>query len=110
MEIVSVVFTEEAQGSHDRLRELYDEAVRKTRQLEDAILSGEAWTRTPSKAAKSKSKPLQSNWTRREFEEGVRKIKDYIAAGDCYQVVLSQRFSAKFKGDALGDLPSVAGY
>jgi anthranilate synthase component 1 len=101
MEIVSVVFTEEAQGSHDRLRELYDEAVRKTRQLEDAILSGEAWTRNPSKAAKSKSKPLQSNWTRREFEEGVRKIKDYIAAGDCYQVVLSQRFSAKFKGDAL---------
>ena len=101
MEIVSVVFTEEAQGSHDRLRELYDEAVRKTRQLEDAILSGEAWTRPPSKAAKSKSKPLQSNWTRREFEEGVRKIKDYIAAGDCYQVVLSQRFSAKFKGDAL---------
>ena len=101
MEIVSVVFTEEARGSHDRLRELYDEAVRKTRQLEDAILSGEAWTRTPSKSAKSKSKPLQSNWTRREFEEGVRKIKDYIAAGDCYQVVLSQRFSAKFKGDAL---------
>ena len=101
MEIVSVVFTEEAQGSHDRLRELYDEAVGKTRQLEDAILSGEAWTRTPSKAAKSKSKPLHSNWTRREFEDGVRKIKDYIAAGDCYQVVLSQRFSAKFKGDAL---------
>ncbi len=102
MEIASVVLTEEAQGSHDRLRELYDEAVAKTRQLEDAILSGEAtWTRAPSKAAKSKSKPLQSNWTRREFEEGVRKIKDYIAAGDCYQVVLSQRFSAKFKGDAL---------
>ena len=102
MEIVSVVFTEEAQGSHDRLRELYDEAVAKTRQLEDAILNGEAtWTRTPSKGAKSKSKPLQSNWTRREFEDGVRKIKDYIAAGDCYQVVLSQRFSAKFKGDAL---------
>ncbi len=102
MEIVSVVLTEEAKGSHDRLRELYDEAVAKTRQLEDAILSGEAtWTRTPSKATKSKSKPLESNWTRREFEAGVRKIKDYIAAGDCYQVVLSQRFSAKFKGDAL---------
>jgi anthranilate synthase component 1 len=101
MEIVSVVLTEEAQGSHARLRELYDEAVAKTRQLEDAILSGEAtWTRTPSKAAK-KSKPLHSNWTRREFEQGVQKIKDYIAAGDCYQVVLSQRFSAKFKGDAL---------
>jgi anthranilate synthase component 1 len=102
MEIVSIVLTEEAEGSHDRLRELYDEAVARTRQLEDAILSGEsAWTRTPSRAQKSKSKPLKSNWTRRNFEGGVRKIKDHIAAGDCYQVVLSQRFSAKFKGDAL---------
>jgi anthranilate synthase component 1 len=102
MEIVSVVLTEEAQGSHDRLRELYDEAVAQTRQLEDVILNGEApRTKKPSRAEKAKSKPLKSNWTRRAFEGGVRKIKDYIAAGDCYQVVLSQRFSTKFKGDSL---------
>ena len=44
---------------------------------------------------------LQSNWTRRAFEEGVRHVKDYIAAGDCYQVVLSQRFSAQFRGEPL---------
>ncbi len=28
-------------------------------------------------------------------------MKDHIAAGDCYQVVLSQRFSAQFSGDPL---------
>jgi len=44
---------------------------------------------------------LQSNWTRRAFEDGVRQVKEYIAAGDCYQVVLSQRFSAKFTGEPL---------
>jgi anthranilate synthase component 1 len=31
----------------------------------------------------------------------VRQVKDHIAAGDCYQVVLSQRFAAQFNGDPL---------
>ena len=35
---------------------------------------------------------LSSNLTKREFEEKVRKIRDYIRAGDCIQVVFSQRF------------------
>jgi anthranilate synthase component 1 len=35
-----------------------------------------------------------SNRTREEFEESVRAAKEHIAAGDIYQVVLSQRFEA----------------
>src|SRR5438477_1268271 len=35
---------------------------------------------------------LRSNHTREQFEQRVRVAKDYIAAGDIYQVVLSQRF------------------
>ncbi len=102
MEIVSIVLTEEAEGSHDRLRELYDEAVNRTRNLEGAILHGEtASTGTNPTTDDVKTKPPKSNTTRRDFEEGVRRIKEYIAAGDCYQVVLSQRFSTKFKGDPL---------
>jgi anthranilate synthase component 1 len=31
----------------------------------------------------------------------VRRVQEFIAAGDCYQVVLSQQFSTKFKGDPL---------
>jgi anthranilate synthase component 1 len=31
----------------------------------------------------------------------VRKIKEYIAAGDCYQAVLSQRFSTDYAGEPI---------
>lgn len=36
-----------------------------------------------------------------EFEAGVERIKEYIRAGDCMQVVLSQRLSAPFEGEPL---------
>src|SRR5262245_8497147 len=42
---------------------------------------------------------LESNYTRERFEEQVRTAKDYIAAGDIYQVVLSQRFQAVVSAD-----------
>jgi para-aminobenzoate synthetase component 1 len=45
--------------------------------------------------------PPKSNFTRPEFETGVSRIRDYIAAGDVYQVNLSQRFHAPFVGSAL---------
>ncbi|MDX9702495.1 MAG: anthranilate synthase component I [Candidatus Auribacterota bacterium] len=38
---------------------------------------------------------LESNMTRDEFEDSVRKAKEYIRAGDIFQVVLSQRFKTK---------------
>ncbi len=37
---------------------------------------------------------LRSNYTRDEYETHVRTAKEYIAAGEIYQVVLSQRFEA----------------
>jgi anthranilate synthase component 1 len=36
---------------------------------------------------------LNSNVTRERFEDNVRAAKEYIAAGDAFQIVLSQRFS-----------------
>jgi anthranilate synthase component 1 len=42
---------------------------------------------------------LQSNYTRERFEEHVRAAKEHIAAGDIYQVVLSQRFEAEISAD-----------
>ena len=36
---------------------------------------------------------LTSNVAKDRFEENVRQVKDYIAAGDVFQVVLSQRFT-----------------
>jgi anthranilate synthase component 1 len=102
LEIVTVVLTEEAGGSHERLRKLYDEAVARTKEIEQTIFE----TPPPPVATHPRDESnanfaLQSNWPRRAFEEAVRQVKEHIAAGDCYQVVLSQRFSAKFSGDPL---------
>ena len=43
----------------------------------------------------------QSNTKREEFESIVAKAKELIAAGDIFQVVLSQRFEAEFSRDPL---------
>jgi anthranilate synthase component 1 len=101
LEIVSAVFTEEAGGSHEALRELYDEAVARTKELEQSIFETASSAPNSSRSDLAANISLQSNWTRRAFEDAVRQIKEHIAAGDCYQVVLSQRFSAKFSGDPL---------
>ncbi|HEX8696279.1 MAG TPA: anthranilate synthase component I [Longimicrobium sp.] len=37
--------------------------------------------------------PFRSNFTRPEFEERVRRVQEYIRAGDAFQVVLSQRLT-----------------
>ena len=38
-----------------------------------------------------------SNFERDAFIDGVRRIKDYIVAGDAFQVVLSQRLTTRFR-------------
>jgi anthranilate synthase component 1 len=38
---------------------------------------------------------LRSNVTHEEFEENVRRAKEYIAAGDAFQIVLSQRLACR---------------
>ncbi len=48
--------------------------------------------------------PSQSNTSAAEFDTMVDKAKDYIAAGDIFQVVLSQRFETNF------DLPPFSLY
>ena len=42
---------------------------------------------------------VQSNYTRERFEDQVRTAKEHIAAGEIYQVVLSQRFEAEIGAD-----------
>jgi len=44
---------------------------------------------------------LRSNLQRHDFEAAVERAKDHIRAGDIFQVVLSQRFEADFRGDPL---------
>ncbi|OUS16879.1 aminodeoxychorismate synthase, component I [Gammaproteobacteria bacterium 50_400_T64] len=42
---------------------------------------------------------FQASTTRSEYEADVARVKDYIAAGDCYQVNYAQHFSAEFQGE-----------
>lgn len=43
----------------------------------------------------SSDEPMRSNVTQEQFEANVEKAKEYIAAGDAFQIVLSQRFSRR---------------
>lgn len=42
--------------------------------------------------------PLRANFSKAEYLAAIARIKDYIAAGDVYQVNLSQRFTAPLAG------------
>jgi len=45
------------------------------------------------------SSPLESNFAQDDFEDAVRACKEYVKAGDVFQVVLSQRFSGDLRAD-----------
>lgn len=44
--------------------------------------------------------PIESNLPEPLYKQAFAKIKAYVSAGDCYQVNLAQRFSAKVEGDS----------
>lgn len=93
--IVRNVFTE----GHGTLRSKYNAAVREikeTRRLLEQPAAGEKPEKS-SVPAKQPPPRVVSNFHRPEYLEIVRKAKRYIRAGDIFQVVLSQRFSAKTK-------------
>src|SRR6266480_2345976 len=95
--IVRNVFTE-GRGS---LRAKYNAAVREikeTRRLLDNPVPAER-PKKPSKARKRGPLKVTSNFRRPEYLAAVRKAKQYIRAGDIFQVVLSQRFSAKTQAE-----------
>ncbi|MEM7236030.1 MAG: chorismate-binding protein, partial [Planctomycetota bacterium] len=79
------------------LRAAYDDAQRRLDQLEEALCQpapGEGWIRSLSPLAPDGgiASGMDSNMSKDEFEEAVRKAREYIFAGDIFQVVLSQRF------------------
>ena len=79
----------------DDLESLYQFACAKIQFLEREL------ERNLSVARPERGEPLDvgSNHTKPQFEERVRAAKEYIAAGDIYQVVLSQRFQAEVRAE-----------
>ncbi|MFT6466533.1 aminodeoxychorismate synthase component I [Halopseudomonas laoshanensis] len=45
--------------------------------------------------------PFQPEQTRADYQASFERVQNYIHAGDCYQINLSQRFSASCSGDPL---------
>jgi anthranilate synthase component I len=90
--IIRNVFTE-GPGS---LLSKYDAAVkeiRRTRRLLEGPL--------PRHRHVGRAKPvrLESNMTKQDFVTAVKRAKEYILAGDAFQIVASQRFSEKTRAD-----------
>ncbi len=91
--IVRNVFT----GGEGSLRSKYNAAVREiraTRKRLDEPVAAEHPKRRRSRPLK-----VTSNFTRARFLDAVRKSKEYIRAGDIFQVAVSQRFAAKTDAD-----------
>ncbi len=79
------------------LRWKYNKAVkelRRTRQMLEELVASE---RPAKKSGRSRAPKVTSNFKAKEYLEAVRQAKKYIREGDIFQVVLSQRFSAKTK-------------
>jgi anthranilate synthase component I len=64
-----------------------------TARLRAPIPDTDSFYRYPGQLEGQASYQAQSNFTQAEFEDVVNQAKEYIAAGDIFQVVLSQRFS-----------------
>jgi len=76
----------------------YDDAIRRIDQIVVAL--GRPLPQMPSGVAPLDAE-LRSNMTREQFEDNVRRAKEYIAAGDAFQIVLSQRFMRKTNASPL---------
>jgi len=86
--IIRNVFTE-GPGS---LRAKYDAAVEEIRQTRKTLEAEMPKTKAAKRAGPLK---VESNMTKAQFSGAVNKAKEYIRAGDAFQIVVSQRFSAK---------------
>jgi anthranilate synthase component 1 len=82
-----------ADVSRESPRRAYDRAIRDIGALERKLAKGlsPAIWRKSSRTKPGKLK-IQPNMRREDFEKNVERCKEYIAAGDIFQVVASQRF------------------
>jgi anthranilate synthase component 1 len=101
MEITSVVFTDEAGGDRNRLRNLYERAVAETKEIEHSLSNAPLPAASSSRSGKETNLRFESNWGRPDFEAAVDAVKEHISAGDCYQVVIAQKFTRQTSAQPL---------
>ena len=99
LSVVANVLTAE----HDSLKAAYDWARARIEEVMAKLsqpLAVRPLTAFPAVAAEQLPQPA-GNTTREEYEGMVRAAKEYIAAGDVFQVVPSQRFETDYTGSPL---------
>jgi anthranilate synthase component 1 len=96
-QVIQVIVNVHTEGRD--LKGAYDEAVA-TIDKTVATLRAPAPPRKAPVAAPG-TPAVTSNMTRERFEDMVRRAKEYIRAGDIFQVVLSQRFATPLGCDPL---------
>ena len=79
------------------LRRRYDEAAAKTQAFVRELATAKAPPALELLPEPSSDPLFTSSTTRAEFEAAVERIKEYIRAGDAFQVVLSQRLGMELR-------------
>lgn len=81
-------------------RQAGEEAAAKTLEAMGELLAGPLPAQVTGKMEQPVAAPM-SNITKKAFVENVNRAKEYICAGDIFQVVLSQRFTIPVAEDPL---------
>lgn len=100
IKIVTLVFVDEANGNETVLEQAIGSANNSNRNIK-YILETEP-VRVPAISSPEAKSPVESNYSRADFEHSVLEIKEQIASGNAYQVVLSQRFSRQTSATPVG--------
>lgn len=79
----------------------YDNAVSELRALLDVLGRPANFAPAPVPVLPADNALPAGNFTREKFEAAVAASKEFIKAGDIFQVVLSQRFERPYAGDPL---------
>jgi len=83
-----------------QLHDIYARAVAETERV-DRLLDHPMTVARSAKKATAADTKIECNWSQAGYEDGVRKIQEHILAGDCYQAVLSLRFSRSVQAEPL---------
>lgn len=87
----------DARGEPAELQRRHRNAVERNRRSAARLERPLSYRRSGGAGAVS----FTANQTRARFEERVRRVQELIAAGEVYQTVISQRFSAETAADAV---------
>ena len=71
------------------------------KELAGAPFDSRLFKPSPFKAHPFKAHPFIPAWGKADYDRAFYKIQDYLKAGDCYQVNLTQPHQAKYTGSAL---------